>query len=238
MASRLCFIMGAPRSGTTALTRLLIGHPDVLHAGPDELGTRGHDLPTFESNVFLRVDDDAEIRRRFAALDGRRPLIVEKTPTHILHVARIRRVFPEARLLVTLRDAVPALTSIKVARSWMNTRRDLGSFATLWTRCTERALRRAGEPGVFVAPYDRFMADKPGVARALFGFLGLDPAPLERCLAAMDDPATERVKGVVGESVKGGTTRLDAEESAMVARVCGATQAKLTAFLDAEAAAG
>lgn len=51
MNSLVAFVAGSPRSGTTALTRMLIEHPDVFHAGPDELGTRVNDRPTFESGI-------------------------------------------------------------------------------------------------------------------------------------------------------------------------------------------
>lgn len=229
MNSLVAFVAGSPRSGTTALTRMLIEHPDVFHAGPDELGTRANDRPTFESGIFVRLADDAEIARRFAAIDGRKPVILEKTPSHVEHIERMRRTCPGARFVLTLRSGVEVMKSLKVARTtFLKDGQDFRGSCGIWDRATRAVLNQQGKPDVLIVRYPDLMARREAVAAEVFDFLGLDRAHLAHCLREMDNPDKERVKGVVGATVRGGAdaavNRLTLREKMIFSRLCGKTQ--------------
>lgn len=226
--SRKVFIMGSPRSGTTALTRLLMSHPDVLLADPDVLDVRFHPNPTYESGIFVRLADDEEIRDKFAAIDGRKPIILEKTPTHILHYKRVRRVFPDAKFIFTLRDASDVMRSIKVAKNtWMKNAPDFEEFCRIWAQSTSIILECQTDHDVLVLPYADIVGDVEKMAQRVFDFTGLDKASIGHCVSLMTDQSTERITGIVGESIRGGQTRLDHREQEALERICGDVQASL-----------
>ena len=51
------------------------------------------------------------------------------------------------------------------------------------------------ENDVVVAEFECFMNDQVGTSAALFRHLGLDHAPLDACISAMQNPKLERVSG-------------------------------------------
>ncbi|MAC77506.1 MAG: hypothetical protein CML66_05525 [Rhodobacteraceae bacterium] len=220
MESRMVFVAGAPRSGTTAVTRLLAAHTDVTLADAHGLGTSPDGKPTYESGIFIRIRDDDAVRARFAALDGRTAVIVEKTPMHILHVDRIRRIFPGARFILCHRPPLPCLRSWKKARATFLQHGSFADACAVVARALTALAAQCEAEDVAVVRFNPFMADPAGAGAALLRHLDLDTAQLDQCLADMRDPALERVKGVVGESVLGGATRLSAEEKALVAEIC------------------
>lgn len=231
MQSKLAFIMGPPRSGTTAITRLLMSHSDVLLADAPALGTALPDAPTYyESGIFVRDVPDNEILARFQSLDGSAPFIVEKTPSHIEQIERIRRLFPEALLIVTHREPVGCLRSWKVAnRTFIRSSLPFRHACTTWRSATRIAIENLGKPDVLPIDFAEFMNDPSVAGRTIFETLGLSTKQLDRCLSAMNGAETERLKEVVGESVRGGNTQLNLLERAQVALFCKQTEAEWTA---------
>ena len=216
--------MGAPRSGTTAVTRFLAAHPDVTLADAEALGTSPDGRPTFESGIFVRDLRDDEVLARFAAIDGRTPVVVEKTPVHILYIDRIRRLFPKARFILCHRPPIPCMRSWKVARATFLKHGTFEDACKMVARATDIMTERCGDDDTAVMRFTPFMEQPRAVGAALLQHLGLDDGPLDNCVTDMRDPKLERVKGVVGESLRGGTTRLTAEERAQVLEICGQAQ--------------
>lgn len=130
MSERMLFVIGAPRSGTTLLMRMLNAHPDILSRPEPHLLT-----PLARLGYFGRVDaapydvfqaasssrafvadlpggEDTYVRALRAYTDtlygemlaptGKRYL-VDKTPAYALELPFITRLFPRARYLVLTR---------------------------------------------------------------------------------------------------------------------------------------
>jgi hypothetical protein len=100
MAGRLptFVIVGAMRSGTTALARHLGAHPDVFMAEEKEIH--------FFDRHWARGQD--WYRGRFVRASGER-MVGEATPAYLYHPevpARMAEVLPEARLIAILRNPV------------------------------------------------------------------------------------------------------------------------------------
>ena len=105
------FIFGFPRSGTTLVERILGAHPALV--ATDEANLLGAPLAHVSRHLGGRPAHaltDAEVVllrglfERRAARHTSTARVVDKLPLNIVHVALVRRVFPDAPILVMLRD--------------------------------------------------------------------------------------------------------------------------------------
>ena len=124
------FVVGAPRSGTTWVQRLLTAHPRIVG------GTESHLFNAL--SLLIPGNEDRRDDRRLVGLrcyftEARRieimtalwleamtPLVaekpgatvlVEKTPDHAHHMKRILRVLPAARFVHVVRDSRAVIVS-------------------------------------------------------------------------------------------------------------------------------
>lgn len=180
------FLVGFPRSGTTLLDTFLMGHPDVhvleeepiLQRAEDALGDFGR-LPDL---------DAAEVERLravyFEALDAIAPeaagkTVVDKLPLNILGAPLIQRLFPGARIILSLRHSCDAVLSCFMQAFEPNDAManflDVGDAAALydkvfgfWEQC------RAKLPlNVHALRYEALIAEPEAEMRTLIDFLGL-----------------------------------------------------------------
>ena len=109
------FIAGFPRSGTTLLEKALAGHDAILTLPEiDCLGaTAGHllaDRAALDRLTHLPATEIAALRDRyFTAVSGvagslQGKVIVDKLPLHAIALPLIARLFPDARIILSLRD--------------------------------------------------------------------------------------------------------------------------------------
>jgi hypothetical protein len=118
---RPIFIVGAPRSGTMLLYRILRSHSRLAHWRPSE----AHEvweadyhpaLRGWESNVLGASDVDPEaaarIRRSFLLVTGRHRRLIDKTPRNVLRVPFVDAVFPDARYVYLKRDGRDNVNSL------------------------------------------------------------------------------------------------------------------------------
>jgi len=109
------FILGFPRSGTTLLEKALAGHEAILTLPEiDCLGdAAGHflaDRAALDRLARLSATEIAALRDRYFAavsklagpLAGK--LVVDKLPLHAIALPLIARLFPDARIVLSLRD--------------------------------------------------------------------------------------------------------------------------------------
>ncbi len=209
----LVFILGAPRSGTTWLLRLMSSHDDVVTANVDNLAIRVNDIMTLESNIFTpnRNLSDAEIAERFADLSNDNPgkTIVEKTPVHLLHADRIRALFPAARLVLILRDGRDVVTSlVHVGRDenrwWRGAPDTVIRGARKWSPYGEAALNLMNQAQPIVLHYESLLADTPGQLAVLLGRLHLSTAAIPHMIAEAAGGKGIPIPGVFREGGTGG----------------------------------
>src|SRR5690606_7439082 len=111
-------VIGAVRSGTQLLARVLAAHPDLAYIDEPTLTWRrgnGH-LPHEMFPVSAaRPEVVRSIRERFRemceAQGGSR--ILEKSPANTLRLGFVRQVFPDARLLHLVRDGRDVAVSVR-----------------------------------------------------------------------------------------------------------------------------
>jgi hypothetical protein len=187
----MIFNVGARRSGTYWLQRIVCAHPDVAEV-PSETHLFSHGLvPLLERfqhhdpsapDVGLVYADRAAVIGHLRALcdtvfDGfreGRPVVSERTPLHVNHLPVIHEIYPDARIVHIIRDGRD------VARSLSRQEWGPGSVATAALEWSESvsAGRSAGlaESVYREIRYERLLADPGAEIEALQAWLGLDPA--------------------------------------------------------------
>lgn len=114
---RPVIIVGAPRSGTTLLSRLLEAHPDLHLIGEPRVTWRhGNERKT---DMLSRGDARPKvknfIRNAFAAetLGASKQRFVEKSPHNSLRLDFVKAVYPNARIVHIIRDGRESTVSIR-----------------------------------------------------------------------------------------------------------------------------
>lgn len=199
------FLAGFPRSGTTLLDTILMGHPRiaVIEEQPllqsVDLGTAGFDtLPNLtEGEVSGLQDRYYELASERVAL-GVDTLLIDKSPLHLQRVPQIMRLFPDARFILALRHPADALLGCFKANFRLNNA--MSNFLELDTAAefydlTFRMWERAQElfsPEVHTVRYESLIDDPEGTVRPVLEGLGLDWAD-----QVLDHQKTARDRGVV-----------------------------------------
>lgn len=160
-------IVGPPRSGTTLLLNLLRGHPGVVHANAGALGIPTSSPQSLESSILdpAKGLSDFAIVEAFGRLRRANPdkAIVEKTPVHIFHLERARRLL-RPRILCTVRDPLDVVASLlAVGRNpnawWKKAPKTLEAAANLTRRYLEASIHNLGKPDVTPVDYASLYAD-------------------------------------------------------------------------------
>lgn len=194
LRDRMVFLVGAPRSGTNWLERILTAHPAVI-ALPTETHLVSHGLRPL-SELFQHANPGApEPGRTFmprgAFLDSCRDLldrvildsiarqdptaslVVERTPSHVLHLDLIHDVFPDSKVVHIVRDGRAVARSL-VSMPWGPT--SIAGAAELWRDSVEGAKQgeaRFGERFLELRYEDLLTETRDGV-EALTSWLGLE----------------------------------------------------------------
>lgn len=180
------FLVGFPRSGTTLLDTILMGHPDtiVLEEQPP-LNLVDEELGGMARIRDLDAAGVAAARRRYfeevAKLTDLTPgkLLIDKSPLFLLKAPLIQRLFPKARFILALRHPCDVVLSCFMSNFRLNPAmsnflrlEDAADYYDLTFRHWERS--RALFPlAVQPVVYERLVEDVEGQTRPLFDFLGL-----------------------------------------------------------------
>lgn len=118
-ASRPIFICGMFRSGSTLTEQILAAHPAVRAGGEIEflpMLARGELAPYPEKAGQLSAKEVGALAERYLRrLDQLFPgadRVTDKRPDNFLHIGLIKRLFPEARIIHTTRNALDNCLSI------------------------------------------------------------------------------------------------------------------------------
>ncbi|TWG94419.1 tetratricopeptide repeat protein [Luteimonas sp. J16] len=187
---RPVFICGMFRSGSTLVERVLGGHPGVVAGGELDLLPRmvAGPLAPFPASL-ARLDDAAcsalagaylsDAGRRLPVREGEAPRwFTDKRPDNYLLVGLVKRLFPDARIVHTVRD--PLDNALSIYMQHLNPRafpyagrlQDIGHAFGEYRRLM--AHWKALYPGdIHDVDYDAFVASPREVLAPLLGFLDL-----------------------------------------------------------------
>ncbi|MEQ8769475.1 MAG: sulfotransferase [Phycisphaerales bacterium] len=210
------FLVGFPRSGTTLTEQILAAHPGVVTL--DESSPLAEVLPKIAARTSagtypmalpkIRSDFVSELRALYAQgaekrLDaaGAGPqgdrVLIDKLPLTIMHLPAVVRIFPNARVIVALRDprdaCVSAFTQLMQPNNAMSHLRSVGSAAPFYAQVMGRWLEiRDTLPIPWIeSRYEDLVTDTEASARRLVEFLGL----------AWDDEVMRYREKIEGKSI-------------------------------------
>lgn len=181
------FLVGFPRSGTTLLDTILMSHPDVevLEEEPTlhRAGELMADYPRLPE--LTREAVQAARNAYFDSVSKRTPmtpgkLIVDKNPLYTAAIPLIRRIFPDAKIILAVRHPCDVVLSCFTTNFKLND--GMSSFlrlettAELYDLCF-RYFERVCELlpiATHRVTYENVVADREQELRPLFEFLGLD----------------------------------------------------------------
>lgn len=160
---RFGFICGCGHSGTTLISAKLGAHSAALLIGR-------------ETNAFSPVFGAYCSRRIVAewvyfAEAMNKDLIIEKTPKHIQSVAKIRRLLPDSKILVTLRNPLDNIASLHYRFG------NLEGAISRWLVDNRRVLELLGQDHVQVVRFEDLTTDPAMQLRKCLDFFGLDWEP-------------------------------------------------------------
>lgn len=181
------FLVGFPRSGTTLLDTILMGHPqiEVMEEEP-ALREALQLLPSFAGLPGVSDDEIKAARdvyfKTAVSLTPLAPgkLLVDKNPLTMNLLPFVRRLFPEARIILALRHPCDVVLSCFKANFRLN--EAMSNFLRLDTAAElydlsfsyyEQIQHLMAFPTHTVV-YENVVADRESELRKLFDFLGLD----------------------------------------------------------------
>lgn len=181
------FLVGFPRSGTTLLDTMLMGHPqiEVLEEEPAvrEASLVLKDLASLPTapDELIREARDAYFRCASSLTPLKAGnLLIDKNPLTMNQLPLVRRLFPDARIILALRHPCDVVLSCFVTN--FRTNEGMASFLSLDTAAelydlSFSYLEQVQELMQFPmhrVVYENVVADRETELRSLFGFLGLD----------------------------------------------------------------
>lgn len=200
-ASRLVFVGGLHRSGTSALARVLSEHPDVsalagtgvkedegqhlqsvypparAHGGPGRFATAEAHL-TESSPLVSDANAQALIRAWAPYWDTSRGLLVEKSPPNLIRGRFLQEMFPGSSLVVVIRHpVVVALSTAKwrrlASRRWWRYT-SMRGIVDHWFRAHEMLRSDSSHLArLHVVKYEELLSDPATELSRLQEFLGL-----------------------------------------------------------------
>ncbi len=188
--SNLVFLVGFPRTGTTLLDTILMGHPQItiLEEQPmatimansfDGLGTPDDYINLSETNIRVLRETYLDALNEQLNNISRGQVIVDKHPLNTRYLPLLEKVFPRAKFIIALRHPCDCVLSCFMQNFEFN--RGTGNFLTL----EDAANLYTATMGLWVAiekrlpldyrtvRYEDFIDDIEGISKSLIDFLNL-----------------------------------------------------------------
>jgi tetratricopeptide (TPR) repeat protein len=205
---RPIFLVGFPRSGTTLLDTILMANSQLLVLEERPLWNRViEEAGSLDRLAALSQPEIERLRTLyFTAVDEHAPngggrIPVDKMPLNLARLPWLHRLFPDAKIILSLRHPADVVlsclfTNFKLNYAMANFR-DLGDAARLYDRVMTawEGSRAAFGLTPHALRYEDLIADPQGALRPLFAYLGLDWTP-----GAADHRQAARARGYVASA--------------------------------------
>lgn len=199
------FLVGFPRSGTTLLDTMLMGHPDLEVMEERPMLTRIElEIGGYEALAAMSPDQVKQAQERYFSIareytdlrDGAR--LIDKTPLSLNRVALIHRLFPNPTFVLALRHPADVLLSCFTSNFRLNS--SMANFLRLDTAAefydlSFRAWENARElipAKIHAVRYERMIEAPEAEIRPIIEALGLDWRP-----EMLDHQKTAGNRGVI-----------------------------------------
>ena len=197
-SDRPVFIVGMPRSGTTLVEQILASHPDVFAAGElQDIHRMVASLPsllktdaTYPRCVTMLTREQCnqlaqDYLKHLADLSGDALRVTDKMPSNFLRLGLIAQLFPQARVIHCVRDAMDTCLScyfqhlVGSENTYCYDLQDLGAYYRQYQRLMGHWQQVLDLP-ILEVRYEDIVADQERMTRELLDFCGLQWD--ERCL--------------------------------------------------------
>jgi tetratricopeptide (TPR) repeat protein len=201
LAPRPIFVCGMFRSGSTLLEQLLAGHPRVTAGGelsflPNAVGSHLAPFPESMASPSPQVLETlaADYLNMLREIFPQAQNVTDKRPGNFVYIGLIKRLFPDAKILHTTRDALDNCLSIYFLHldqnlSYALDLMDIGHHYLQYRRLMAHWKALFGAD-ILDVNYDALVKEPEPVMERVLGFLGLEWD--ERCLTV--PPAGRAIK--------------------------------------------
>jgi tetratricopeptide (TPR) repeat protein len=182
-SSRPLFIVGMPRSGTSLTEQILSSHADIYGAGElrfwpkvvaknPEVGRKAQFKPEWLQETARACLANLD------KYDTQALRVVDKMPGNFHNVGLIHAVFPNARILHTMRNPVDTCLSIyfqnfNKGHTYANDLEDLAKYYRHYHRLMRHWREVLPEGTLLELPYEQLVEDQEGWSRRIIEFIGL-----------------------------------------------------------------
>jgi hypothetical protein len=231
LRDRVVIVLGAARSGTTWLHRMLSAHPDLAGTETGETWLFPDVSPLWADDLRSAIGDEVIVSalREFCdvLLDAMRERIkpgathvCEKTPATVWRLPMLARLYPDAYYVHVLRDGRDAVVSMTESGFMAG---DVSSAARNWVDAVTQVRGTSAELNRFrEVRYEDLLADPIDAVAELWDWIGLaEPLGAE---AALRERVAQRVTPVepVGEIGTGKWRALDRKQRREIDAIAGA----------------
>lgn len=199
------FLVGFPRSGTTLLDTILMGHPDAV-VMEEQPPLNFVEMELGGSAALANLDDAgvARARRRyFEEVKKILPLsvgklLIDKSPLFLYRAPLIHRLFPRARIILSLRHPCDVVLSCFMSNFRLNSAMAnflrLEDAAAFYDLCFTHWRRSCAlfPLNIHTVAYENLVEDVGVVVSPLLDFLGLDANS-----EMLDHQKTARARGLI-----------------------------------------
>jgi len=189
--SKLLFIIGMPRSGTTLIEQILASHPEVFGAGelthicditaaiPVTLDSQ-HLFPLYMSGINLEILDHFSFghTKTIQTMTNGQAVVTDKMPSNFVFLGLIELLFPNARILHCMRDPIDTCLScyfqlFSQGQYFSYNHSDLAFYYQQYKRLMAHWKSTLSIP-IMDVHYEELVNDPESITRSMLKFSGLD----------------------------------------------------------------
>lgn len=180
--NQLIFIVGVPRSGNTWLWGLLTSHPDIEPLTRSDFSGKKNITPegkyeSVETNMLF--DYSLENIREVINKKTKR-YIVEKTPDHLLKIEKIKKEFPQAKIIHIIRNPFSVYASYRYS-NWENKISDPHEWLVEYQKRIEKYIENSNYKNLLTVRYESLMRNPIRQLKRINAFIHLyDNNPLKQ----------------------------------------------------------
>lgn len=176
------FILGMPRSGTSMVEQIISNNQLIFGAG--EINTLHEEfkklLDSNEINKDLNLLQDTYLRKLERFSD--KTHVIDKLPLNFLWIGFILKIFPQAKIIHTKRDAIATCFSIyrtlfvEGALEFSYSQKDILNFYSIYKNIMEFWEQENGNQFLQVS-YEDLIENPLSESKRIFEFIGIDFEP-------------------------------------------------------------
>lgn len=191
--SNLLFIFGCPRGGTTWIWSILESHQEVVPFLQD-YSKNDNIYSTSESGIYVKNIKQAKNKINKFIKNNPKKLIIEKTPSHLFFYDKIKKDFPNSKVVIVFRNPIAVVNSMMHSKMKAFENYDLNKSINEVKRYYSSLKEIYTLPKTFYFFYENLYSNQKYELNRIMNFLNLNTDTIEKLI---DDNKSPKI------SVKG-----------------------------------